>query len=253
MFKPHPWADGDSQRFFEACYEGTFRQAVAAYCRHRRMGARRFADAALGKGGLQFIRPYRGRSIRLATADKALRFMGEPRFGPLFRREVEAFLAVTGMKAYLLGEMAVGDPSFVTRLRKGASAQLSTVDRVHRWIGVNSSRAQRAEIGAMALRGKAFRFVGGGDSGPGASLASFGESVAEEEPELLTTTQTAARVGLSPRTLERFRVTGQGPRFLKLGCRVRYAREDIEDWLKGCVRRSTSDDGGDRGGSGQTA
>ena len=253
MFKPHPWAGGDSQRFFEACYEGTFRQAVAAYCRHRRMGARRFADAALGKGGLQFIRPYRGRSIRLATADKALRFMGEPRFGPLFRREVEAFLAVTGTKAYLLGEMAVGDPSFVTRLRKGASAQLSTVDRAHRWMGAHSSRAQRAEIGAMALRGKAFRFVGGGDSGPAVSLASFGESVAEDDPGLLTTRQTAALVGLSGRTLERFRVTGQGPRFLKLGRRVRYAREDIEDWLKGCVRRSTSDDGGDSGGCGQTA
>ena len=145
------------------------------------MGRRRFADAALGKGGLQFIRPYRGRSIRLATADKVLRFMGEPRFGPLFRREVEGFLAVTGMKAYLLGEMAVGDPG------------------------------------------------------------------------LLTTRQTAAQVGLSPRTLERFRVTGQGPRFHKLGRRVRYARKDIEDWLKGCVRRSTSDDGGDSGGCGQTA
>ena len=68
---------------------------------------------------------------------------GDSRFGPLFRREVEGFLAVTGIKAYLLGEMAVGDPSFVTRLRKGASAQLSTVDRVHRWMGVHSSRAHR--------------------------------------------------------------------------------------------------------------
>ena len=253
MIQAHPWADGDSRGFFEVSFEETFRQAVAAYCRHRRLSARRFADAALGKGGLQFIRPYRGRSIRLATADKVLRFMGEPRFGPLFRREVEGFLAVTGMKAYLLGEMAVGDPSFVTRLRKGASAQLSTVDRVHRWMGVHSSRAQRAEIGAMALCGKTFRFVGGGDSGPAVSLASCGESVAEDDPGLLTTRQTAAQVGLSPRTLERFRVTGQGPRFHKLGRRVRYAREDIEDWLKGCVRRSTSDDGGDSGGCGQTA
>ena len=77
--------------------------------------------------------------------------------------------------------------------------------------------------------------------------------MAEDDPGLLTTRQTAAQVGLSPRTLERFRVTGQGPRFHKLGRRVRYAREDIEDWLKGCVRRSTSDDGGDSGGCGQTA
>ena len=85
-----------------------------------------------------------------------------------------------------------------------------------------------------------------GDSGPAVSLASCGESVAEDDPGLLTTRQTAAQVGLSPRTLERFRVTGQGPRFLKLGRRVRYAREDIEYWLKGCVRRSTSDDGDSR-------
>ena len=146
MIQAHPWADGDSQGFFEVSFEETFRQAVAAYRRHRRLSARRFADAALGKGGLQFIRPYRGRSIRLATADKVLRFMGEPRFGPLFRREVEGFLAVTGMKAYLLGEMAVGD------------------------------------------------------SGAAVSLASCGESVAEDDPGLLTTRQTAAQVGLSSRS-----------------------------------------------------
>ena len=215
------WIDGPTTGLYERFGEWmSFNHAsrpldtiYICTCTARRLSARGFADAALGKGGLQLIRPYRGRSIRLATADKVLRFMGEPRFGPLFRREVEAFLAVTGTKAYLLGEMAVGDPSFVTRLRKGASAQLSTVNRVHRWMGVHSSGAQRAEIGAMALRGKTFRFVGAGDSGPAVSLPSFGESVAEDDPGLLTTLQTAALVGLSPRTLERYRATGEGPRF----------------------------------------
>ena len=253
MSQAHPWADGDSQRFFDACYEETFRQVVDTCRRHRRLGARGASGAALDRFGLNFIRRYRGRSIRLASADKVLRFMGEPRFGPLFRREVEAFLAVTGMKAYLLGEMAVGDPSFVTRLLKGASAQLSTVDRVHRWMGAHSSRAQRAEIAAMTLCGKTFRFAGAGVSDPAVSLPSLGESVAEDDPGLLTTWQTAALVGLSPRTLERYRTTGEGPRFYKLGWGVRYAREDIERWLKSCVRRSTSDDGGNSGGCGQTA
>ena len=245
MFQPHPWADGDSQRFFEATFEATFWQAVAAYCRHRRLGARQFGDAALGNGGFN-----RGRSIRLATADKALTFMGEPPFGPLFRREVEAFLAVTGVKAYLMGEMAVGDPSFVTRLRNGASAQLCTVDRVHRWMGAHSRHAQRAEIGATALRGTVFRFAEAAEPGPAASSTSSGESVANEHPGLLTTRHTAELLGMSPRTLERYRVTGEGSRFLKLGRRVRYALGDIELWLKGRLRQSTSDDGS--GGSGQT-
>jgi predicted site-specific integrase-resolvase len=37
--------------------------------------------------------------------------------------------------------------------------------------------------------------------------------------------------GVSPRTLERWRVTGQGPRFIKVGHRVLYRETDVEDWL----------------------
>ena len=59
MIQAHPWADGDSQGFFEVSFEETFRQAVAAYRRHRRLSARRFADAALGKGGFRWQRTIR--------------------------------------------------------------------------------------------------------------------------------------------------------------------------------------------------
>jgi hypothetical protein len=38
----------------------------------------------------------------------------------------------------------------------------------------------------------------------------------------------ALRWNVSPRTLERWRWLGQGPRFLKLGGRVAYRLEDIE-------------------------
>ena len=38
----------------------------------------------------------------------------------------------------------------------------------------------------------------------------------------------ARRWKLSPRTLERWRWLGQGPRFMKLGGRVAYRLEDIE-------------------------
>ena len=57
----------------------------------------------------------------------------------------------------------------------------------------------------------------------------------------LNTRQAAALLGLSPRTLERYRVTGEGPMFAKLGRRVCYARTDLDDWADGRRRRSTSD------------
>ena len=46
------------------------------------------------------------------------------------------------------------------------------------------------------------------------------------------------------RTLDRYRVTGEGPPFSKLcGC-VRYVRADLDDWVQARRRLSTSDDGG---------
>ena len=39
--------------------------------------------------------------------------------------------------------------------------------------------------------------------------------------DLRTTAEAADYLDLSPRTLERYRVTGEGPRFIKLGRRVR--------------------------------
>jgi hypothetical protein len=53
----------------------------------------------------------------------------------------------------------------------------------------------------------------------------------------------AAFLNLSPRTLERFRVEGRGPRFLKFGRRVMYRRADLEAWGDAQARTSTSDAG----------
>ena len=63
--------------------------------------------------------------------------------------------------------------------------------------------------------------------------------------DLLTTEEAARYLTLSPRTLERYRVTGEGPRFLKIGRRVVYRRCDLDAWLKNKIRRSTSDPGPD--------
>jgi predicted DNA-binding transcriptional regulator AlpA len=52
----------------------------------------------------------------------------------------------------------------------------------------------------------------------------------------------AARLcGFSPKTLPKLRLSGRGPRYLKLGRKVAYRRQDIEQWLREHVRTSTSD------------
>lgn len=57
-------------------------------------------------------------------------------------------------------------------------------------------------------------------------------------------TKEAAKIlSLSFRTLEKHRVYGTGPRFLKLGGRVVYKIEDLHSWASRGSRSSTSDKG----------
>ena len=48
---------------------------------------------------------------------------------------------------------------------------------------------------------------------------------------LLTQREAASHLRLSERTLERFRLTGGGPRFAKAGRRIVYRAEDLEAWI----------------------
>ncbi len=50
----------------------------------------------------------------------------------------------------------------------------------------------------------------------------------------------ARRWAMSPRTLERWRWTGEGPSFLKLNGRVAYRLEDIEEIEAERLRASTT-------------
>jgi excisionase family DNA binding protein len=56
--------------------------------------------------------------------------------------------------------------------------------------------------------------------------------------------QLSALLNISIRTLERWRVEGVGPTYVKAGRRVLYRREDVERWLTEGTRHSTSDTGG---------
>jgi predicted DNA-binding transcriptional regulator AlpA len=60
-------------------------------------------------------------------------------------------------------------------------------------------------------------------------------------PTLLSQRQAAAFLCLSERTLERWRVSGTGPAFVKLGRRVAYREIDLIEWINARVRQSTSD------------
>jgi predicted DNA-binding transcriptional regulator AlpA len=62
--------------------------------------------------------------------------------------------------------------------------------------------------------------------------------------EIFDTQAAATHCGLSKPTLERYRLTGDGPAFLKIGRKsVRYRLEDLNDWLVSRLRKSTSDQG----------
>jgi len=60
--------------------------------------------------------------------------------------------------------------------------------------------------------------------------------------ELLNPRQLAARWGLSEKTLERWRMLGTGPAFLKLGSRVLYSLAEIEAHERQRTRRCTAGD-----------
>ena len=55
----------------------------------------------------------------------------------------------------------------------------------------------------------------------------------------LNQTELAARWSISARTLERWRWTGEGPAFLKIGGRVVYRLEDVLAYEQARPRRST--------------
>jgi len=59
-------------------------------------------------------------------------------------------------------------------------------------------------------------------------------------PTYLTQVELAVRWRISPRTLERWRWAGDGPRFIKIGGLVRYRLEDIEVFESNPLRQITS-------------
>ncbi len=60
-------------------------------------------------------------------------------------------------------------------------------------------------------------------------------------PKLLNTGEAAERLGVSASYLNKLRLQGGGPAFVKLGTRVSYDPCDLAAWLDAQKRRSTSE------------
>ena len=89
------------------------------------------------------------------------------------------------------------------------------------------SRAIRAAVAAPSWNPAAGEFLA--SAAPNISGNQGGKPMIENA-NYMNTREVAAFLGLSPRTLDRYRVSGAGPKFHKFGNRVRYLRFDVEAW-----------------------
>ena len=209
---------------------------------HAPFDEQQFGKCAVGDDG--FVANLReGDAPTMDTADRLLRFLGEAPIGPVFRREVEAFLDVTAVRPARLGTEAAGYPWFVGALEEGGSPRLSAVQRVRAWMVEAVTPSQRAVIagmledsGSTTFNDGASTFMQGERRERATSPASDAEKDARDHAPkdhrqlFLTKIQAAKFLGLTTRTLERFRSAGKGPAYCKLGCRVYYARADLPTW-----------------------
>jgi hypothetical protein len=115
----------------------------------------------------------------------------------------------------------------------------------HGPIGGEGGRAG-ASLSPCPARSGTPRLFATGRAAPASDETSENEAMENSVPHVsdryLTNAEAAAVLKLSPRTLEKLRVNGGGPRFRKFGSRVIYAREDLDAWANARICESTSDD-----------
>ncbi len=126
--------DPDIKRLLDASLDEELRAAVRAYLERRGMTPSGFGRRVAGDPGLVSKRLQPGRTVTLDTADRVLRFIGLLEFRPLICWELDAFMQVTGVKPWILGYRSVGQTTLVTKLRRGASPRLATLQRCRVWM-----------------------------------------------------------------------------------------------------------------------
>lgn len=67
----------------------------------------------------------------------------------------------------------------------------------------------------------------------------------DDRTTTVTPEEAAQRIGIKVGTIQNWRWSGRGPKFIKCGGRVRYRLSDLAEWLDAQTRSSTSDRGSD--------
>ncbi len=227
-----------------ATLDDLIRQAVQSHLSRSKMSEWKLSAFAVGDPSI-VPRLMAGGSMRLDKADQLLCYMNQAPIGPGFVTEVEAFLSDTGIEHREFGSMAAGQPTFVTKLRSGASPRLSTVEQVQAWMCTNRSVFERGPVAQEQGDGrKPSPAPSSGtdehgtpadapaDSPPSDDVRPRGTTVyTKDGPKvILTIREAAALLTLSPRTLTRYREKGGGPRYLEIAGMIRYARADLLEW-----------------------
>ena len=88
----------------------------------------------------------------------------------------------------------------------------------------------------MRLAGSASALLGGAEAPP--ALKPQERALAE----FLTPKELAVFINRPERTIERWRLTGDGPKFHRMGRLVRYRKSDAEAWLAARTFRSRADE-----------
>ena len=79
-------------------------------------------------------------------------------------------------------------------------------------------------------------------------MAPLKASTAQISPMIVSTEEAATILGLAPRTLQDFRLRGEGPPFVKLTRRrVGYFISDLEAWARARTVKNTSQEVAEKG------
>jgi len=211
-------------------YRSHFLDAIDAHRERHGMSRTRFGRTMM-KDPTFVFRMEKGRNPRVVTVDKLLVKMGHEPVGQRFRDEVEAFLAVTGMKRSEFGREVNGNRSFATWLLNGGLPRLDTMDKAHAVMAGQTTPAEREAIRAAVENGVPAVPVGEAHDG----------EIEMTDDGYMSTEEAAAYLRLSERTLQSYRGSGKGPPFSRFGNRVRYLRSKVVAWGREREARSTSE------------
>ena len=126
--------DAALARLLGGSFARELRRSVEAYLARTGMSPSRLGLLAVNDTKFVGHRLKGGGRVGLNAADGIRGFIGEITFRPVLVCEIEVFLDMTELKGWLVGEYALNQRSFVSRLLAGASPLLRTIDRFRRWM-----------------------------------------------------------------------------------------------------------------------